>query len=129
MIWYTLGQTRQRISRFWGIFFEDIATSEIFGIMVLIGDLLQKFRGGGGGWVCRRQCVSMMTRGISFFKLNGNFDFKRNFPHIVMKTNWGAFLTFHDHVDQTVWELNCQSDLFLLKLIETISSWQVIHQH
>ena len=30
---------------------------------------------------------------------------------------------------KTVWELNCQSDLFLLKLIETISSWQVIHQH
>ena len=87
-----MGQKRPRILRFSGIFFEDIATSEILREHGFVCEPTSKVLGGGGFF--RRQWVSMMIREISFFKFNGKVRPQNIFSHIVMKTNEGTFLTF-----------------------------------
>ena len=89
-----------------------------------------KSLGEGGGWVCRWQCVSMMTREISFLNWIEMFDF-RIFFHTLWWKQIGGYISdiFTIMWTKTIWELKYQSDLFLLKLIEMSSSWQVIYQH
>ena len=79
---------------------KTLLLQKFLGSWFWLGTYFKSF-GEGGGWVCRRQCVSMMTRGISFFKLNWNVWLQNFFSHIVIKTNWGVhFWHLYDQVDQ-----------------------------